>query len=163
MEALSLNKNTKKNLLEKDSIVGNVLTIDKKNVNMYGTKQLLKHSHAFQILPHCGVFIQKDVFNRVGGYDLRYQIAADIEFFNRALRKANASFIYLDHTISVFYKDGISSTLWGRLMARKEEIQIHWKYYGVLSTLRKIIPLPPLGMLIAIKSRCSSLQNKNKG
>ena len=134
-----------------DLLVGNIEVARQGFKNIWEPRQLLEHPHTFQVLPHCGVFIKRDLFEKNGGYNLHFRIAADIEFFNRILKK-KASFIYLDRTISVFYRDGISSTIKGRMIAKLEELQIHWLYYGKLATLRKIIPIPYMGIMQYLKS-----------
>ena len=120
--------------------------LSKERIQIWRPVQLLKHPHTFQILPHCGVFIKRDFLLACGAYNIKYKIAGDIEFFNRALRKYKASYTYLDTTLSVFYRDGISSSFWGKALAYKEELQIHWRYYGIMNTLRRIVPLPYLGL-----------------
>ena len=118
---------------------------DRQKSQIWRPIQLTKHPHTFQVLPHCGVFIRRDFFIASGAYSLKYKIAADLEFFNRALQKYKASYTYLDTTVSVFYRDGISSSCWGKALAYKEELQIHWLYYGILNTLRRLLPIPYFG------------------
>lgn len=142
----------KRNFKKADLILGNIQTVEgrkgaeKEKTQLWRPLQLLKHPHTFQILPHCGLFIKRDFFIACGAYDLSYKIAADIEFLNRALRKYKASYNYVDTNVAVFYKDGLSSSFWGRTLAYKEELQIHWQYYGILNTLRRILPIPYLGL-----------------
>ena len=145
------NKNVLQKIFEiprnSDLLLCNIETVEDKKKKIWQPTQLMKHYHTFQILPHCGVFIKRAFFERSGAYDITYQIAADIEFFNRALREYEASFEYIDIILSVFYRDGLSSTKKGRSIAKKEELRIHWKYYGVLNTLRRLLPLPYTGII----------------
>ena len=129
----------------------------KEKSQIWRPTQILKHPHTFQILPHSGVFIKRDFFLSCGGYNIKYKIAADIEFFNRALRKHRASCTYLDRTVSVFYRDGISSSFWGKLLAYKEELRIHWQYYGLLNTLRRLVPIPYLGLRVRLLAVCKRI------
>ncbi len=149
--------NISKYLKNYDLIVGNIQTINKDQIkSLWQPLQLIRHPHAFQILPHCGVFIKRKLFMKSDGYDTSYRVAADTEFFNRALQHYKASYEYVDLAISTFYHDGISSTKRGRRIAKKEELRIHWQYYGFFPTLRRVIPLPYMGIVTKIKNRCLS-------
>lgn len=58
---------------------------------------------------HQAAFIKKELFINYGEYDLKYQLAADAEFFFRVLIREKVSYKYIDKTISVFALGGLSS------------------------------------------------------
>jgi glycosyltransferase involved in cell wall biosynthesis len=60
-------------------------------------------------LPHPATFIKKDLFQKVGFYKEDFKIVSDWKFFLDAVCKYKATYLYVDKTLSVFYRDGMSS------------------------------------------------------
>lgn len=60
------------------------------------------------IFCHQSSFVKKELFNKIGGFNTKYKIAADWEFFVRAYIN-NATFIYINKIIAVFNAGGLSS------------------------------------------------------
>lgn len=58
---------------------------------------------------HPTSFIKSSFFNNVGLYNTNYKIAADYEWFLRAVLKNNATTKYINKFIAIFYEDGASS------------------------------------------------------
>ena len=67
---------------------------------------------------HQASFINKELFNKIGFYDERYQIVGDYEFFIRAL-KNKASFKYIPQTFTNYDPNGISSTMSDTFLAER--------------------------------------------
>ncbi|WP_446011923.1 glycosyltransferase family 2 protein [Candidatus Electrothrix sp.] len=87
---------------------------------------------------HQSVLCSKVLFKKIGGFDTRYKITMDYDFFLRAYR-AETKFKQIDLPLSVMRKTGISSRLdWPNLKKRlSEEKEIHKKNCN--SLLLKII------------------------
>lgn len=60
------------------------------------------------IFCHQSSFVKRELFDKIGGFDIKYKIAADWEFFLRAYTQ-NATFLYVDNIISIFNAGGLSS------------------------------------------------------
>lgn len=63
------------------------------------------------ILPpvwHPSMVVRREVYQRVGNYDLRYPIVADIDFFFRALDQGEKA-MHIDHTLTVMKTGGLST------------------------------------------------------
>jgi glycosyltransferase involved in cell wall biosynthesis len=74
-------------------------------------------------LPHPATFIQKKLFTELGHYNETYKIAADYEFFARAILKHNATCKYIPVVVSVFDLSGISNdpaNFYSLLLERKK-------------------------------------------
>jgi glycosyltransferase involved in cell wall biosynthesis len=82
---------------------------------------------------HQAAFVRRSVYERLGGFDERYRICADYEFFVRALR-GGATLQYLDLVVAVFQLGGASARaprVW-----RAETRDIHRRY-----TRRRDVPV----------------------
>ncbi len=69
--------------------------------------------------PHQSTLIRRDLFSKIGMYDINYRYVADWVFFWKACVDNNASYIYKEGTIlSIYDMEGVSST--NREKAQKE-------------------------------------------
>ncbi|MGE9289831.1 MAG: glycosyltransferase family 2 protein [Puniceicoccales bacterium] len=57
---------------------------------------------------HPSMIVRAEVYQRVGLYDLRYPIVADVDFFFRALDQGEGA-LHLDHSITVMRTGGLST------------------------------------------------------
>jgi glycosyltransferase involved in cell wall biosynthesis len=60
-------------------------------------------------LPHPATLIKRELFQKVGLYDIKLKIAADWKFFMLALYKHNTSYFHVPEFITEYNLDGISS------------------------------------------------------
>ena len=81
-----------------------------------------------QTLPHQGALCRRDRFDRHGAFDETFRVAMDYEFFLRVYRRG-ATFVALDHRLSVMGGHGISSSLAVRDLALRlaEEKRAHFQ------------------------------------
>lgn len=68
-------------------------------------------------IPHQSAFIKKDLFTKIGLYDLNYPVAADWQFFMRAIGLHGAKVKYCDVLLAHFDNGGLTSQR-GDLMIR---------------------------------------------
>jgi glycosyltransferase involved in cell wall biosynthesis len=59
--------------------------------------------------PHPATLYKRNIFNKIGLFNVKYTIFADYEWNLRALIEYNLPFIYLNSIVSTFYKGGIST------------------------------------------------------
>jgi len=57
---------------------------------------------------HPSMFARREVYERIGGYDLRYPIVADIDFFFRALDQGEKT-MHIDQSLTVMKTGGLST------------------------------------------------------
>lgn len=75
---------------------------------------VIKPSLRFPVMPffcrpaHQGVFVTKELYKQIGGYDLKIRYAMDLDFLMRATRN-NAKFKYMDIDVAVFRLGGVTS------------------------------------------------------
>jgi glycosyltransferase involved in cell wall biosynthesis len=62
-------------------------------------------------LPHQASFARRDIFERLGAFDLRYKIAADYDWFLRVLASPESQIRYFDRVVTSYFVDGLSNDL----------------------------------------------------
>lgn len=81
---------------------------------------------------HQAMFVHRDVYRQIGSYDLRYRLAADFDFFVRALRRG-IPFIPLGKVVVNFRDSGASAQ--GLVEGNREISAILRRIYGATSTI----------------------------
>lgn len=118
------------NKVEAKIIYGNVKMIGEnkwvKNGTIYGgafdLKRLMVHN-----IPHQALFYHRDVFKKIGNYNLRYRLFADHDFNLRAM--ANFDFLYVDQIVANFAVGGASTHLQDDHF-KADQLQNFAHYYG---------------------------------
>ncbi len=111
---------------ERDIVYGDVVLIDPSSPN----KKLLKcHKYAddayltSENVCHQGIFTKKQVFTKYGGFNTKYKLAADFDWFLRSLFKYKIDSYYTDKIIANFLLGGVSMSGNPRfLMGERKEI-----------------------------------------
>lgn len=78
---------------------------------------------------HQSAFCKSTLFTRLKGFDTKYSIASDYDFFVRAIVKHNCSTKHVPLTVSYFYKDGISHTGKTKSIMRNERLKIQDEHF----------------------------------
>ncbi len=149
---------------EVDIVYGNIKIVGRNQISQYTPPSnisfrlsLIKTTGG--IPPQPGVFFRKRVFVAARGFDPKYKIAIDADFWMRVL-KANPKIKYLDRVFGYYYRglDARSQSLRGFVRGFKEVYEISdyhgqtiggkvlltGKYaMGFANTLRRMIFLPP--------------------
>jgi glycosyltransferase involved in cell wall biosynthesis len=107
-------KELKKNL-DADVVVGRiqVLCIDnpaKNGIRDFALQDIRKKYLFSKTLPHQSTLIRRKLFTIHGKYDTNFAIAGDHDFFVRILNRG-VSMCFAPLCVSVFYLDGVSSTM----------------------------------------------------
>lgn len=82
------------------------------NYNSYGKGQ------------HPTVFIKKEIFNKVGKFDEKYNIAADSDFLLK-IKKIKLKYIFIDKILVNFSMEGVSNKKY--LATRLEDLEVCYK------------------------------------
>jgi glycosyltransferase involved in cell wall biosynthesis len=64
-------------------------------------------------IPHQGAFIKNDCYKKIGGYDERFKIRMDYDFFSR-FKKLNRTVKYMDVNVARFEVGGVSNDIRNR-------------------------------------------------
>ena len=78
-----------------------------------------------QSIGHPGTFIRRKMFNHVGLYDENLKISSDWKWFFVAICLHNATYKYINTTISKFYYDGISSNVASMRLIEQEKNSVY--------------------------------------
>ena len=82
-------------------------------VRYYSAKHWRPWMHNFGYMPpHPSVYIRREVFARLGGYKLGYQISADFELMVRYLCRNRVKARYLDESVVKMRLGGKSTKNW---------------------------------------------------
>ncbi|MCM8569201.1 glycosyltransferase [Gramella jeungdoensis] len=85
----------------------------------------LRFSHFVEdTLPHPATFIKKTLFDKLGFYDESLKIVSDWKFFINSICKYNSSYLKIDETLSVYYLDGISSSVKNEKLIKEERQKV---------------------------------------
>jgi glycosyltransferase len=85
------------------------------------TKALLK---AGWMPPHPTLFVQRKIYNEIGGFNLKYKISADYDFVLRLFSNTNFAFMYIPSVITRMRVGGTSNkNLKNIIQKSKEDIQ----------------------------------------
>ncbi len=97
------------------------------NNRMHTVEELKEH-----MVSHPSVFVKKHVYEILGGYDLRYQVASDYDFLLRAHREG-FEFVSIPRSLSAYSLGGYSDSPRMRIISIFETESIRAKY-GIISS-----------------------------
>ncbi|MEI6437340.1 MAG: glycosyltransferase family 2 protein [Candidatus Omnitrophota bacterium] len=80
-------------------------------------------------LCHQAVFAKRDVFLSIGGFDLKYRLAADKDWFIRAYKHVSKSFVYVDRVIANYNYFGQSFQY--KKQCIQEAEMIIWRHFSL--------------------------------
>ncbi len=87
---------------------------------------------------HQAVFIKKNIFQEYGGYDQKYKICGDRDFFLRIINRG-VEIKFIKICIANYIFEGISSTYVGEKIKKKEIGMVRKTHFSVLYRIRRFI------------------------
>jgi glycosyltransferase len=78
--------------------------------------------------PHPTLFLRREIYQKYGGFDLTYKIAADYDFMMRILHKGEVNIKYLSQVITKMRVGGSSNTIRNLRKKSMEDLRIMKKY-----------------------------------
>ena len=115
---------------EIDGIYGDVHFVNPNNldkmIRLYSAKSFTRSKMRFGFMPpHPSVYIKKDIYNRLGGYNIRYKIAADFDLLLRYIYIHQINIKYINMDFVTMRIGGISTSSWAhRITIMHEHLQI---------------------------------------
>ena len=98
---------------EFDLIYGNILYLDTSS-EKYGIMKIEEKLDAKfffkNAIPHPATFYKKELFEKFGGYEENFKIISDNILNKKLLCDNKVAFKHIDLIVSIFFRDGISST-----------------------------------------------------
>ncbi len=129
-------------------IYGNAIVVTPEGMYRRKFDWLTKHNLIYAYLCHQVVFAKKDVFNKVGSFDLQYRIASDFDWLLRVFR-AGINTRYAARDIAYFWGEGLHTS--DKLFSHSERMVVKLKYqkripylagefvFRVIRKLRKVL------------------------
>jgi len=119
-----------KNMSDSDILAGNIERLTVKDEYCFLYRPTFNRSTDCGI--HMGWFIRKEVYAKKK-YDLKYSIAADIDFIVSLHRSGKYRFRHLDEVLGYFYGGGVSSTRTCRTFYEISLIYLrHRQFFGLI-------------------------------
>jgi glycosyltransferase involved in cell wall biosynthesis len=84
--------------------------------------ELPRRRLTYGMIPHQALFCRRRVFDDLGGFDLRYRIAADYDWLTRAYARPGLSRRFVPVVVSVMKRGGLSDRLYPRLVRERWDI-----------------------------------------
>lgn len=127
-----------------DCVYGDIRFVrgeSKKTTRYYSSKRWRPWMHNWGFMPaHPSVYVRREVFDRVGGYKLGYDISADFEWMVRLLCKARVKVRYLPRSIVTMRLGGKSTAgLKAMLKLNRENVRAN-RENGYFCCLPMMLP-----------------------
>ena len=127
-----------------DCVYGDIRFVrgeSKKTTRYYSSKRWRPWMHNWGFMPaHPSIYVRREVFDRVGGYKLGYDISADFEWMVRLLCKARVKARYLPRSIVTMRLGGKSTAgLKAMLKLNRENVRAN-RENGYFCCLPMMLP-----------------------
>lgn len=104
---LNLNFLDNENVIDYDIIYGNTLTKNEKKIINIPQKKIDHYYFFLETICHQSIFFSRNVFTKLGNYNLDYKIIADRELLFR-VAKSKGRFHHINQIISIWDEEGFS-------------------------------------------------------
>jgi glycosyltransferase involved in cell wall biosynthesis len=81
-----------------------------------------KIEYIARVVNHQAIFARNSVFEKIGGFDIKYKIYSDYDWLLRALFKFDIKVKYIPVPVSRYLKGGLSDTKWKEFIFERREI-----------------------------------------
>ena len=126
-----------------DGVYGDVHFVRPNNltqtIRYYSSKSFTRSKMKFGLMPaHPSVYLKKDVYNRLGNFNIKYKIAADFDLLLRYIYIYHINLQYLNMDFITMRTGGVSTaSLCNRIMIMKEHLQI-FKDHGIKNNFLRL-------------------------
>lgn len=130
---------------ELDIVYGNLVYVKKDAVNQVVRNWKSKDYYAKffddgNVPPHPSLFLKREVYQKVGFFDLEFKLAADYEFMFRVFKKYHFKSKYINRLIVKMRLGGETNKSIQNIINQNKEILRVWKQNGLNPPLR-LMPL----------------------
>lgn len=125
----------------------------------YNIKNISRTIHKAMPINHPASFVHKDVYSKIGLFDIQYKLSADYDFIFRAYN-LGVSFLFTDKVIVNMRNSGATSQLENLWITAKEDHLIRKKNnikWSRFYYIKKLI----FNGLVSIRDTLKSVMNKN--
>jgi len=102
--------------------IGDTILYDTENEERISGFRRDKIEYIARVVNHQAIFAKHSVFEKIGGFDIKYRIYADYDWLMRALLKFNIKTKYIPVPVSRYLRGGFSDTRWKEFVSERREI-----------------------------------------
>lgn len=128
-----------------DGIHGNLLYMDEETMTKPQRKWVTKSTNirTGNITAHPTLYLKKEIYDKLGLYDLKYKVVADYNFMVKLLLNKNINLVHINEYLIYMRLGGVSSNgLKGYVYSLKESYKVlkdnNVKYAAIISFIRII-------------------------
>jgi glycosyltransferase involved in cell wall biosynthesis len=137
-----------------DAILGDTLIVSadvqRRVLRTIKSRRFAPWQMAYGFMPaHPSMFLRREVYDRVGVFDIDYSQAGDFEFCLRAFCKQQIKYAYAPEVVVHMPTGGVSNSGWKSVMVNTREMRRACESNGVPTNLFKLLlrlPIKSLGM-----------------
>ena len=132
-----------------DVVYGDIIYVDRNDTSKLfrywkaGSYDKNKYKYGW-MTPHLSTYIKREFYEKYGGFDLRFKIAADYELMLRLLYKNNLRVKYLPGVIAKMRAGGVSNNSILNIMRSNLEVYKSWKVNNLKVSLLIVFIKPAL-------------------
>lgn len=134
----------------KSFIYGKVQTVNEPTGIDYITGEEVNFSAFYSRYPIChqATFSKKELFKRLGGFDIRYKLAADTEWFARLFAKFESETLFVDRIMA--YYDIQGTTYRKRMQGYREYLHFGRRHFPLSVSLKNHLFYPLLWIKVKL-------------
>ncbi|MDG1143871.1 MAG: glycosyltransferase family 2 protein [Burkholderiales bacterium] len=135
-----------------DALIGDVGFFHGKNpdrtVRRYRSGRFKPTRLAWGWMPaHPAFFLRREVYQRVGGFDISYRIAGDFEHIVRVFSESTLRYRYLPKVLVRMQTGGVSTNGWKSKVLLNKEVLRACRKNGVSSNIFKVLSKYPMKLM----------------
>ena len=137
-----------------DAVLGDTLIVSaderRQVLRSISSRRFAPWQMAYGFMPaHPSMFLRREVYDRVGVFDIDYRQAGDYEFCLRAFCEHKIQFAHVPEVVVHMPTGGVTNSGWKSVMVNTREMRRACKANGVSTNLVKLmlrLPIKSLGM-----------------
>ncbi len=111
-------------------VSGCVFSKKNKIVRTWKTKKNISFFSTFKI-PHTGLYIRKNIINKIGKYNIAYDISSDADYILRMMKIKRLKILMTNHYSVNMTLGGLSTSSKNFFKKFLEDIKIYYEYYKI--------------------------------
>ncbi|WP_417939616.1 glycosyltransferase family 2 protein [Flavobacterium sp. RS13.1] len=136
---------------ELDILYGDLVYVKRDDINevVRNWKSKQYYNRFFEdgnVPPHPTLFVKREVYEKVGSFDLKYKLAADYELMLRMLKKNSFSIKYIGRLVVKMRLGGATNESFTNIVNQNKEVLKAWNNNGLKVPIR----LMPLRIIIRL-------------
>lgn len=119
-----------------DIVYGNIVYVESNDIRNVVRNWISKdyYNNFFEhgnVPPHPSLFVKKKIYQKIGLFNIKYEIAADYEFMLRSMKKEGYKSKYIDRLIVRMRLGGTSNKSLKNIYSANKEVYYSWRNNGL--------------------------------